>query len=306
MEQIIIGICAIVALAAILANYLPSIARKEDAARRLNAIVSVGRGDHLRRAASHDKFLQSLSAYTVNKLQLQNHLSTKDYKEKLFRAGFRTESAETTFLFARFCCPIVLALIALVYMYGIEIVSWHPALKAMTVVFAALLGLKLPDIIIMNAMQKRNAEISKIWPDALDLLVICVESGMTVELAFRAVARDIAPQSKSFASELNYMIAELSHLPNRAEAYKNFAQRIPIPSIQATSTALIQADAVGTPIADTLRTMADESRTERKQVAKKKAASLGPKMTLPIVFFFVPSLITIIIGPALISAFGWK
>lgn len=304
MTNALIGICIVIVLAAIVFNYLPSVARKEEVARRLNAIIGDGVIKKRGRTSSSDRFIESLSRYAVARLQLENHLSTKDYKEKLFRAGYRSPDAEHIFLFARFSAPIAFAVLSVLYLFGLNAVDWNPLLKTSVVLVAAYVGFKLPDILIANTMQKRMAEITKVWPDALDLLVICVESGMTFELSLRAVARDIATQSKTFASELNYLLAEMSHLPNRADAYKSFANRLPISSIKATTTALIQSDLSGTAIGETLRAMADESRLERMQAAKKKAAGLGPKMTLPIVLFFVPSFLSIVIGPAVVSALG--
>ncbi|GHE73154.1 type II secretion system protein [Camelimonas fluminis] len=307
MNEAIIGIFIVVAIAAILANYLPSLTRREVAARRLAEVIDAGRNDGaIKRPSTHSQFIENLSAYAVQRLQLHNHLSPKDFREKLFRAGYRTESAETIFLFARFCSPIVLAIIAVTYLFGFKVVDWPPLLRVLTVIGAAFFGLKLPEIIIANTTQKRLAEFSKVWPDALDLLVILVESGMTVEVALRKVTHNISLQSRSFAAELNYLIAELSHLPNRTDAYANFAQRIPIPAVQSTTTALIQAEMSGTSVASALRTMAAESRNERMQAAKKKAAGMGPKLSMLIVLFFVPAFVTIIVVPALINAFGWK
>ena len=137
-----------------------------------------------------------------------------------------------------------------------------------------------------------------VFPDALDLLLICVESGMSVELAFARVAEEMGDSSVELAEEFSLTTAELSYLTSRRLAYENLARRNNHPGIRAVATALVQAERYGTPLGDTLRTMANENRQLRVMQAEKKAASLPAKLTVPMILFFLPVLFIVILTPA--------
>ncbi len=144
------------------------------------------------------------------------------------------------------------------------------------------------------------------FPDALDLLLICVESGMSIEHAFRKVSTEIGSSSVPLAEELALTTAELSYLPERRQAYENLAKRTDLDNIKSVSTVLIQAERYGTPLGQALRVLAQESRDQRMNAAEKKAASLPPKLTVPMIVFFMPALFIVILTPALIQIFKWK
>jgi tight adherence protein C len=144
------------------------------------------------------------------------------------------------------------------------------------------------------------------FPDALDLLLICVESGMSIEHAFRKVAGEIGNQSVPLAEEFALCTAELSYLSDRRIAYENLAIRTGLESVKSVSTALIQAERYGTPLGTALRVLAQESRDQRMSAAEKKAAALPPKLTVPMILFFLPVLFVIIMTPALVQVFHWK
>ena len=159
-------------------------------------------------------------------------------------------------------------------------------------------GYYLPALYVKNVANKRLASIMPVFPDALDLLLICVESGMSVELAFAKVAEEMGDSSVEMAEEFSLTTAELSYLTSRRLAYENLARRNNHPGIRAVATALVQAERYGTPLGDTLRTMANENRQLRVMQAEKKAAALPAKLTVPMILFFLPVLFIVILTPA--------
>ena len=154
-------------------------------------------------------------------------------------------------------------------------------------------------------MQGRQTSITKAFPDALDMLLICVQSGMSAEAAFGKVAEEMGPQSLELAEELSLTTAELSYLQERRQAYENLGKRTGIAGVKAVATALTQAERYGTPVGQALRVMAKENRDMRMSEAEKKAAALPPKLTVPMIVFFLPVLFVVILGPALIQVFEW-
>ncbi|MGL4397386.1 MAG: type II secretion system F family protein, partial [Hyphomicrobium sp.] len=140
----------------------------------------------------------------------------------------------------------------------------------------------------------------------LDMLLICVQSGMSVESAFGKVAKEVATQSIELAEEMTLTTAELSYLQDRRMAFENLGKRTGLPGVKAVTTALIQAERYGTPVASALRTMAKENRDIRQSEAERKAAALPPKLTVPMIIFFLPVLFIVILGPAALSYMGMK
>jgi len=169
---------------------------------------------------------------------------------------------------------------------------------------ALFIGSYLPNLFVENLAQKRQQAIKLVFPDALDMLLICVQSGMSVEAAFGKVAKEIASQSMELAEELSLTTAELSYLQDRRQAFDNLGKRTGIPGVKAVTTALIQAERYGTPVGQALRVMAKENRDIRQAEAEKKAAALPPKLTVPMILFFLPVLFVVILGPAAIGF--WK
>jgi tight adherence protein C len=178
----------------------------------------------------------------------------------------------------------------------------YPVLAKITVVVAAALaGYYVPAIYVRNKISKRQKSIRRAWPDALDLLLICVESGMAIETAFRKVSEEIGSQSAELAEELGLTTAELSYLADRRTAYENLARRTGLDGVKGVVTCLVQAEKYGTPIGPALRVFAKEQRSMRMSEAERKAASLPPKLTVPMIIFFLPVLFAIIITPAVIQ-----
>ncbi|WP_430910114.1 type II secretion system F family protein [Methylobacterium sp. sgz302541] len=237
----------------------------------------------------------------VERFDLGRWLGTDTAKQKLMMAGYRGAGAETSFLFFRMVMPIALLLGSAFYLFVIEVLDQPFMVRLGLVIVASYIGIKAPELFLHNKAGKRQAEVRRAWPDALDLSLICVESGMSVEAAFRRVSQEIAGQSMVLAEELALMTAELSYLPDRRMAYENLSNRIGIDPVKAVSTALIQAERYGTPIGAALRVLSQESRDQRMNEAEKKAAALPPKLTVPMILFFLPVLFVVILTPAVIQ-----
>jgi tight adherence protein C len=194
--------------------------------------------------------------------------------------------------------------LALFYLFVVGALSYPPLIKLLMALGAAFVGSYLPNLFIENLTQKRQQAIKLVFPDALDMLLICVQSGMSVEAAFGRVAKEIAGQSMELAEELSLTTAELSYLQDRRTAFENLGKRTGIPGVRAVTTALIQAERYGTPVGQALRVMAKENRDIRQSEAEKKAAALPPKLTVPMILFFLPVLFIVILGPAAIRFWG--
>ncbi|SKA21750.1 type II secretion system F family protein [Consotaella salsifontis] len=245
---------------------------------------------------------KGLAVTVVNKLNLRHLLADDKTVRKLKVAGLRGQRQLTIFLFLRAALPGVLFAVTLLYLLGLGFLADKPlSLRLLICLGAALFGFYLPNIYVSNLAQKRRQSIQRAWPDALDLLLICVESGVSIEAAFRRVADEIGIQSVPLAEELALLCAELSFLSDRRAAFTNLSERTDQEGIQAVTTALIQAEKYGTPLSQAIRVLAQENRDMRMNAAEKKAASLPPKLTVPMIVFFLPVLFAVIIGPALIQ-----
>jgi tight adherence protein C len=241
----------------------------------------------------------------VESFSLSRWLGTERAKQQLAMAGYRGPQAEVAFLFFRMVSPVVMFITALFYLF--IVVGWDlPTMLRIAIsVGAAYLGIKAPEIFLSNVISKRQFSMRRAFPDTLDLLLICVESGMSIEMAFRKVSQEVGAQSVPMAEELTLTTAELSYLPDRRSAYENFANRTGLDSVKQIVTVLIQAERYGTPLGNALRVVSQESRYMRMLAAEKKAASLPPKLTVPMIVFFLPVLLVVIVSPAVIQGFGW-
>lgn len=240
----------------------------------------------------------------VDRFQLRKYVGQDDAREKLTQAGYRGQSPYIVFLFFRMVTPIAVFLIAIVYFFGVSETEQPAVVRLLIALFAAYVGMQVPMLFLKNKISNRQTSIRRAFPDALDLLLICVESGMSIELAFKRVAAEIGTQSIPLAEELTLTTAELSYLQDRRLAYENLGKRTDLDGVKAVTTALIQAERYGTPLANTLRVMAQENRDIRMQLAEKKAAALPPKLTVPMIVFFLPCLFVVILGPAAIRLMG--
>jgi len=305
-EFMVTGLVVVAVFATVITLLLPyfesdklSARMKSVAVRReeLRAALrdSSGRRAQMRPASSN------LIRQIVDRLNLRNLMETATTKEKLSRAGFRGPSSVYTFLFFRFVMPIIMFIAAIFYLFVVLKLGMQPMVKVAIAVGIAFVGFYLPDLFVQNVIDKRMASIMKAFPDGLDLLLICVESGMSVEAAFNKVAAEIGTQSVELAEEFALTTAELSYLPDRRQAYENLSKRCGHPGVKAVCTSLIQAERYGTPLGTALRVMALENREMRMTEAEKKAAALPAKLTVPMIIFFLPVLFAVIIGPAVIK-----
>jgi tight adherence protein C len=247
---------------------------------------------------------QETKAYmkqTVERFSLSKWLGTDQAKTQMAMAGFRGPQAEVAFLFFRLVTPVLSLAISAFYTFVVSRFELAVTLKMGIVVLSAYIGLKMPELYLKNTIGKRQQSMRRAFPDAMDLLLICVESGMSIEHAFRKVAQEIGVQSIPLAEELTLVTAELSFLPDRRSAYENLGLRTGIDTVRQITTVLIQAERYGTPVGTALRVVAQESRDTRMILAEKKAAGLPPKLTVPMILFFLPVLFAVIMTPAIIQ-----
>ncbi|WP_374547777.1 type II secretion system F family protein, partial [Rhodoblastus sp.] len=237
----------------------------------------------------------------VDKFSLSKWLGADNAKARLTMAGFRGPQAEVGFLFFRLVTPITMALTAALYVFVLIKTDWTFMMRLSIVMCTAYLGFKGPELYVSNTISKRQFNMKRAFPDALDLLLICVESGMSIEQSFRRVSTEIGVRSVPLAEEFTLTTAELSYLPDRRTAYDNFYKRTGLDGVKNIVTSLVQAEKYGTPLGTALRVVSQESRDQRMMEAEKKAASLPPKLTVPMILFFLPVLFAVIMTPAAIQ-----
>jgi tight adherence protein C len=282
-----------------LGDRMKAVANRRDELRRINraSIATRGAGAALRRTD------ESWYKTVVDRLKLSKLLEDPKVVDSLSEAGLRGPGPVSRFYFFRFATPFVFAAVV-----GFYVIVLNPTLLpiqrlcAMVVAFVA--GFYGPTLWVKNRAQKRRESIMQSFPDALDLLLICVESGMSVEAAVQKVAGEIGARSIELAEELSLLNAELSYLPERRQAYEGLAKRTKHPGIKAVAVAMTQAERYGTPLGNALRVMAKENRDMRIAAAEKKAAQLPAKLTVPMVIFFLPVIFIVILTPGIMNAFA--
>lgn len=267
-------------------------------AQRMAELAAERPGANLRQAPKG--YMQQI----VDQLNLRKHFDSEEVRTKLKMAGLRGQAPLVTYMFFRLAMPFIVFFGALFYMFVVAELSYPPPVKVFFAVIAGVIGYYLPNVFIVNMVQKRQQAIKQAFPDSLDMLLICVQSGMSVEAAFGKVSKEVMATSLELAEELSLTTAELSYLQERRLAFENLGKRTGIPGVKAVATALIQAERYGTPVSQALRVMAKENRDIRMSEAEKKAAALPPKLTVPMILFFLPVLFVVILGPAAITLWG--
>jgi tight adherence protein C len=242
----------------------------------------------------------------VDNLDLNKWLGQAKARTMLMQAGYRGQAPYVTYLFFRMAMPIIMLVASLFYIFIVLKLDYPPMVKLAMSIGCAYFGMYSPNLFLNNKIQRRQLSIKRAFPDALDLLLICVESGMSIEAAFRKVSEEIGTQSVALAEELTLTTAELSYLPDRRQAYDNLGQRTGIEGVRAVCLALQQAERYGTPLGTTMRVLAQENRDMRMSEAEKKAAGLPPKLTVPMIVFFLPVLFVVILGPAAIRVMALR
>ena len=300
-------LAAVAAMATVITLAMPLLVR-DDLGRRLKSVAlerekmrqrereRLARGEKVTLRQSPKQYMKTI----VDSFNLAKWVGQEQAREKLIQAGHRGNAPYVAYLFFRMVTPIIAFVAAVLYLFFILEIDQPFMMKIGACLFAAFVGMQLPYLFLKNQISKRQLSVRRAFPDALDLLLICVESGMSIESAFRRVSQEIGSQSIPLAEELTLTTAELSYLQDRRTAYENLAKRTDLEGVKAVCLALSQSERYGTPLGTTLRVMAQENRDMRMSEAEKKAAALPPKLTVPMILFFLPVLFVVILGPAAI------
>jgi tight adherence protein C len=257
----------------------------------------MARGEKVSLRQSPKQYMQTV----VEQFNLSKWVGQEEARALLVQAGYRGQAPYVAYLFFRMVMPTAMLFVSLFYVFVVIQLDQSPAIKVGLCLAATYFGMYLPNLFVKNKIARRQVSIRRAFPDSLDLLLICVESGMSVEAGFKKVAVEIGSQSIPLAEELTLTTAELSYLQDRRQAYENLAKRTNLDGVKSVCMALQQAERYGTPMAQTLRVMAQENRDMRMSEAEKKAAALPPKLTVPMILFFLPVLFIVILGPAAIQ-----
>jgi tight adherence protein C len=272
--------------------------RREELKRRSRQALAKGREG--KEGAGIRQVDEGFYKKVVERLQLKRLLEDPKVIDKLAQAGFRGPRPVTTFYFFRFAMPFVFLVATGTYVFALNGFGLPGMTRFCITVGAFVLGFYAPNVYISNVAQKRRESIVQAFPDSLDLLLICVESGMSIEAAIQKVSQEIGGRSIELAEELSLLVAELSYLPERRMAYEGLTRRTNHPGVKSVATAMIQAEKYGTPLGTALRVMAKENRELRLAAAEKKAAALPAQLTVPMILFFLPVLFVAILGPAIL------
>ncbi len=298
---------AIAAGATVLTLAMPLLAR-DTLSTRMKAVAfereKIRQRERERMAQNSKAMLrQSPKAYmktVVENFNLSKWVGQEDARKLLVQAGYRGQGPYVTYLFFRMVMPVAMLAAAFFYIFVVVQLDQPMLIKIGIGIGAAYFGMLSPNLYLKNKITRRQTSIKRAFPDALDLLLICIESGMSVEAAFQKVGDEVGAQSVELAEELTLTTAELSYLPDRRQAYDNLAQRVGLEGVKAVCLALQQSERYGTPLGTTMRVLSQENRDMRMSEAEKKAAGLPPKLTVPMILFFLPVLFVVILGPAAI------
>ena len=306
IENVIVAASALAAFASVLAVGLPFL-RGDRFESRLKSVSDRRRElAHRRKEVYQTRSKLQLTntskwkELAIRRFRLQDLLEAKNLKIQLSQAGRRGQRAVVNFLFTRISAPIAMLVGSLIYT-SITLSDRSLAMRMMVVIVATGIGNYLPQVLLRNQITKRQQKLQRAYPDALDLIIICVESGMSIEAAFTKVTEQMIEGTPEIAEEFGLTTAELAFLNNRRQALDNLAERTGLQSFKSLSTTLQQSEKYGTPIAVGLRVLGKESRDSRMAAAEKKAAALPPKLTVPMILFFLPVLFLVIAGPAVIQ-----
>lgn len=234
----------------------------------------------------------------ATKMQLMQNEQTQKLSESLVQAGLRSKDALAIYQIARLVMPMVMGLVAIIFLYGLNFLPGMAKAYPLMAIGMVFVGLKAPDLYVSNLKTNRTAAIRKGLPDALDLLVVCAEAGLTLDLALGRVARELSLAAPELAEEFSLTSIELGFLPDRRKALMNLSERVDLPTLRGVVTTLIQAEKYGTPLAGSLRVLSSEFRNERMMAAETKAAKLPATLTIPLILFILPTLFVVLLGPA--------
>jgi tight adherence protein C len=271
--------------------------RREQLKAGIIAPVSRRRAQLVKKNETTDWMRAMLSSLKV----LQDE-QLKTAQTKLLQAGIRSREWAVAVIFGRLVLPILVGGPVIFLVYGTDtFATWGPLKSYLLVAGALVFSYKAPDIYLKNRITKRSAALRKGLPDALDLLVICAEAGLTVDAAFGRVARELGRAYPELGEEFSLTAIELGFLTERRQAFENLTQRIDLDAVRSVATTMIQTEKYGTPLASALRVLSAEFRNERMMRAEEKAARLPAIMTVPLILFILPTLFVVILGPAACS-----
>lgn len=251
-----------------------------------------------RRRISAVQFMQAVAS----RLHLLRNRSTGTIAERLARAGWRSKEGVVVFLFFKLCLPFVFGGAGVLLFRVLGLLALPPLAANLVPLAAVLVGFYAPDVFVKNAITKREKALQKGLPDALDLLVICAEAGLSLDVALSRVSREMAGSAVEVADEFGLTAVELSFLPERRKALENLGKRCQLASMQGVVNTLLQTEHYGTPLAHSLRVLSSEFREERMLKAEEKAAKLPAVLTVPLILFIMPALIIVLIGPGILRA----
>ena len=272
-------------------------ARREQLKAGIVTSSSKKRTSLVRRTDTTDKMKDSLGRLNVLQESQINAI-----QQKMAHAGYRNKEWAVLIIVARAILPLVIGLVLGLLIYWIDFwPEWGPMKRLAVFGGSVLLSYKGPEIFLSNKASKRTKEIQKGLPDALDLLVICAEAGLTVDAAFNRVAKELGRAYPELGDEFALTAIELSFLNERKMAFNNFAYRVNLEAVKGVVTTMIQTERYGTPLASALRVLSAEFRNERMMRAEEKAARLPAIMTVPLIVFILPTLFVVILGPAACS-----
>ncbi len=307
-DTLITFIVALLAAGSFAAFALPFLNRSDKKERfksviekRRKDLFAASRDPNIHRAKSSDNVSAKDSIAAFYKVQQIAGEMGEKVRDKLLQAGIRSPSAPFKFMIAQAVLPIILCAFTMLIISGSE----KEVSSMMTLLFifvAFIAGYKLPDVLVKNTAMKRQQEINLSFPDSLDMMLICVQGGIGLEQTIDRVAHEVAEHSDVLAEELGILSAEMAMLNDRRQALQDFARRVGSGAAKSFATSLIQAEQYGTSISQAMRVMSDELRDMRMAAAEQKAAALPPKLTVPMILFFLPALFIIILGPAGIQA----
>nr|WP_207785961.1 type II secretion system F family protein [Altererythrobacter segetis] len=239
---------------------------------------------------------------TLRGMKVLQESQLKIIQQKLAQAGIRNKEYAVFVIFARMVLPVALGFLGVVVLYWTNTFpEWGSFKRFMAFAALVISGYKGPEVYLKNKSKKRTSEIRKGLPDALDLLVICAEAGLTVDAAFNRVAKELGRAYPELGEEFALTAIELSFLTERRQAFENFAYRVDLDAVKGVVTTMIQTERYGTPLASALRVLSAEFRNERMMRAEEKAARLPAIMTIPLILFILPVLFIVILGPAACS-----
>lgn len=310
-RAVITMISAVMAGATFVGIVLPLVSRLQKR-ERYQDIIARKRKDTFE-ASKNEEARQFAAKQAANNVSAKSTIATMfrvrkmvggkidELRSNLTQAGYRSASAPLTYFILRLALPLGFIVLAMVFMGAME-KEVEDSIKLLVIMGVAVFGYALPGIMVKNAIIKRQEEINLSFPDALDMILICVQGGISIEQAINRIAEEVSEHSAVLAQELGFLGAELGLLNDRKSAFQDFAKRVGSGAAKSFATAMIQAEQYGTGISTALRVMADESRDMRMAEAERKAASLPPKLTVPMILFFLPALFIVILGPAGIQA----